>query len=59
MTWEELQEIKRQVGIGDFFAVEIFQRDKDIVNVANMRHLWVLPDPLDFGWMTSEKIPAK
>ena len=50
ITWDELQEIKRQVGYGDSFAVEIFPRDRDVVNVANMRHLWVLPHPLDFGW---------
>jgi len=50
ITWEELQDIKRQVGYGDNFAVEIYPRDKDIVNVANMRHLWVLPEPLPIGW---------
>lgn len=50
LTWDELQDIKRDVGFGDFMAVEIYPRDKDIVNVANMRHLWVLPLPLSFGW---------
>lgn len=50
ITWEELQEIKRQVGFGQNQAVEIFPADRDIVNVANMRHLWVLRDPLQIGW---------
>lgn len=50
ISWEELQDIKRQVGLGDYMAVEIYPADKDIVNVANMRHLWVLRDPLPFGW---------
>ena len=46
----ELQDIKRQAGLGDYMAVEIYPKDRDIVNVANMRHLWVLRDPLQFGW---------
>lgn len=50
ITWEELQEIKRQVGLGAYMAIEIFPADRDIVNVANMRHLWVLQDPLSIGW---------
>jgi len=50
LSWDELQEIKRQVGFGNCFAVECFPKDKDIVNVANMRHLWVLPKPLEFAW---------
>jgi len=50
ITWDELQEIKRQAGYGDAVAVEIFPKDKDIVNVANMRHLWVIPYEFDFGW---------
>lgn len=50
ISWEELQRIKREVGFGDYMAVEIFPKDCDIVNVANMRHLWVLRDPLPFGW---------
>lgn len=53
ISWEELQEIKRQIGLGDCMAVEIFPADRDVVNVANMRHLWVLPAPLPFGWRKS------
>lgn len=54
ITWEELQEIKRQIGYGDRLAVEIYPKDKDIVNVANMRHLWVLPYELEFGWKNGQ-----
>lgn len=50
ITWDELQEIKRQVGLGDYMAVEIFPADRDVINVANMRHLWVMRDPLPFAW---------
>lgn len=50
ITWDELQEVKRQVGHGDDYAIEVYPRDCDVVNVANMRHLWVMPLPLHFGW---------
>lgn len=50
IEWEELQEIKRQIGYGDHYAIEVYPRDRDIVNVANMRHLWVLDKPLPIGW---------
>ena len=50
ITWDTLMEIKRQVGMGKMYSIEIFPRDIDIVNVANMRHLWVLPKPLNIGW---------
>ena len=50
ITWEELQTIKREVGFQDYMAVEIYPADRNIINVANMRHLWVMRDPLPFGW---------
>ncbi len=55
ITWDELQEIKRQVGRADFDAVEVFPSQVDVVNVANMRHLWVFKkkDALDFIWRKS------
>jgi hypothetical protein len=54
ITWDEMQGIKRGIGYGEFLAVEIFPADKDIVNVANMRHLWVLDTdqlPKGVGWI--------
>lgn len=50
ITWEELQEIKNQCGYEHFDAVEVYPRQKDVVNVANMRHLWVFNEPLRFAW---------
>jgi len=50
LTWDELQDIKRQVGRGDQWAVEIYPSDQEVVNVANLRHLWLLPEPPSFGW---------
>lgn len=54
ITWDELQAIKREVGYGDYYAVEVYPRDRDIVNVANMRHLWVMPEPLPLGWFNND-----
>lgn len=50
IVWDELQQLKREAGFGDFEAVEVFPADNDIMNVANMRHLWVFTanSPLDF-----------
>lgn len=50
ITWDELQTVKRSLGYGDQFAVEIYPADLDIVNLANMRHLWVPDEPIDIGW---------
>jgi hypothetical protein len=52
ITWDELQRLKRECGRGHLDAVEVFPADRDVVNVANMRHLWVFDQPLDFKWRT-------
>jgi hypothetical protein len=49
-TWEQLQRIKATVGYGTFDAVEIYPADEDAVNIANMRHLWVMARPVEFAW---------
>jgi hypothetical protein len=49
LSWDELMEIKRQAGYGDRYAVEVLPGDADIVNVANMRHIWIMPHPI-VGW---------
>lgn len=54
ITWDELQEIKNQVGYAHKMAVELFPEAAGVVNVANMRHLWVLPEPLPFAWRLPE-----
>lgn len=50
ITWGELMQIKRECGYGDRDALEVFPPDRDIVNVANMRHLWIPADPVPFAW---------
>lgn len=50
ISWDDLQRLKSECGFSDADAVEIYPRDSDVVNVANMRHLWILPGILPFGW---------
>jgi hypothetical protein len=51
ISWDDLMRIKHDIGMGDMYAVEVYPRDVDTVNVSNMRHLWVLPEPLtNIGW---------
>lgn len=50
VTWDELMRLKRECGRGDRDAVEVFPADRDIVNVANMRHLFFPPEDLPFKW---------
>lgn len=50
ISWDELQQIKRECGYGDADAVEVYPADEDVVNVANMRHLWIMAEPLKFSW---------
>ena len=50
ISWDELQGVKAQIGRGDCWAVELFPPDERVVNVANMRHLWLLSAAPSFGW---------
>ena len=54
ITWDELMEVKRQIGYGSLWAVEIFPADEHVVNVAPMRHLWIVEQP-PFGWVNKSK----
>jgi hypothetical protein len=53
ISWDELMEVKADVGFGDCWAVEVYPPDDQIVNVANMRHLWLLPERPSFSWVAS------
>lgn len=50
IPWEALQRLKAECGYGARDAVEVYPPDRDVVNVSNMRHLWVLPERLPFVW---------
>ena len=50
LTWDELQRIKFELGYGDCQAIEFYPASLDVVNSANMRHLWILKEPLSIGF---------
>lgn len=50
LTWDELQSIKHEIGFGEWYGLEIYPPDRHVVNVANLRHLWLLARPLALGW---------
>ncbi len=55
ITWEELQEIKAELGFAERYAIEVYPPESVVVNVANMRHLWVFEKPLSVGWLKGLK----
>lgn len=54
ITWDELMRLKRECGRGDLDALELFPADADVVNVANIRHLFFPPEPVAFKWIEGE-----
>lgn len=50
ISWDELQAIKNELGYQRHTAVEIYPPAADVVNVANIRHLFVLDAPFPFQW---------
>ncbi len=50
ISWEELQSLKDQAGFKSSDAIEIYPAAEDVINEANMRHLWVMPVKLPIGW---------
>lgn len=53
ISWEELQQIKNEVGYFAHTAVEVYPPLLDEVNDANIRHLWILGEQLPFVWVRS------
>ena len=50
ITWDELQAIKSAIGYGETWACEVYPPNSAIINVANIRHLWLLPEAPLFAW---------
>lgn len=50
ITWDELQLLKMQAGYRNKAAVEVYPPDDMVVNVANMRHLWIMDEVPDYVW---------
>lgn len=48
-TWPEMQRIKDEIAGPEATAVEVYPPQTEIVDQADMYHLWVLPAPLPFS----------
>lgn len=55
ITWDELQTIKREIGRGDRWALEVYPADEHVIDVANMRHLFVVDEPPAFAWRRGDE----
>ncbi len=54
ISWDDLQAIKNAIGYSHYWCVECYPPREETVNVANMRHLWVLDYIPEFGWKQRE-----
>lgn len=54
ISWDDLQRLKEEAGYGAHCAVEVYPPDAAVVNVANMRHLFLLDSPPPFMWKASK-----
>jgi hypothetical protein len=50
ISWDEIQNIKNKIGYAERCAVEIYPPENHKVDVANIRHIWVLEKEPDFMW---------
>jgi len=48
--WDDIQKLKAEAGFGDRVAVELYPPNADVVNVANMRHIFLLDEAPAFMW---------
>ena len=59
-SWADLQRIKNEVRPDghERTAVEVYPRDAELVDVANMYHLWVLPPGFALPFTLRSSMPA-
>lgn len=56
ISWDDLMQIKREIGYADKCAVEVLPPDSLIVNVANMRHFFIMDEIPQFVWKHNNSI---
>ena len=55
ISWDELQQIKAQCGYCEALALEVYPEDSELVNDANMRHLFIPQVRPGFAWTRSNR----
>lgn len=53
-TWHEMQRIKDEIAGPEKTGIEVYPPHTEIVDGADMFHLWVVPGPLPFGLCESK-----
>ena len=49
ISWDQLMDIKKKLGYGECDAIEIYPKENDVVNVTNMRHLFLVPEGVELS----------
>lgn len=49
-SWRDMQRIKNDVLGEHWAAVEVYPRESQVFDKANVYHLWCTPEPLRIGW---------
>jgi hypothetical protein len=51
LTWDQLMWVKRQLGRGNRWCVEMYPDDREVVAVGRaLRHLWIVDGPPESAW---------
>lgn len=50
ITWDEIQNIKNKLGYRDMCALEVYPPEDDKVDVANIRHIFIVKNAPPFMW---------
>lgn len=56
ITWDDIQRLKSEAGYGDRWAVEVFPAEGNVVNVANLRHIWLLDERPPYAWNRDSEV---
>ena len=54
LTWDELMAVKNQCGFAAQWCVEVYPPKSESVDVASIRHLWLLDDAPGYAWNAQE-----
>ncbi len=57
-TWPEMQRIKDELAGVDATAIEVYPPKAEVIDQADMFHIWVLPGKLPFGLHKGMYLPA-
>jgi hypothetical protein len=50
LTWDTMMKLKDEAGYGDHWAVEVYPPREHVVDVVNLRHIWLLNEKPDYAW---------